>query len=358
MNERKTDSDLLRRAILAVSAEVKGLHFDTLPHLGPTPLHDAGLTVCTGSGTSRFIVEIKRGTLTSAALPVLETLARKAGPDGSLLVAADQIGPSMARQLCDRKIAFMDTAGNAFLASPGFHVWIVGKRTGVKRVVTGLHRQSAVRVIFSLLADPALDQNPGESLLRSSVRIVAKAAGVAVGSVGSVFDNLRSMGFLLEDGDSRQLVERQRLVELWATDYLARLRHRLIHHRYHIASIRDWNRLSPLPPGAWWGGEAAGARLTGHLRPGKITIYADALADAWVVRAGLQPDPKGNVEVLTPFWGEELISRWRHDQIFQPLACVHPLLVYADLLANDEERSSETARRLYDTFLRKLTTSD
>lgn len=350
--------DVLRQAVAAVMAEVDVLRFDAPRSSRPNALGDADLTLRSEKKTHLFQVKVKRGILTPAALPALETLVKRMEPGTPLLVAAGQIGPSVAKLLRARNVSFMDTDGNAFLALPGLHVWITGKRSSVKRMVTGLHRQSAVKVIFALLTDPSLDREPDAALLNSSIRVLAKAAGVAVGSVGNVFDNLRSIGFLLEDDGARRLVERERLIELWATDYLARLRHLLIHHRYRAASVREWERMPRLPANAWWGGEVAGARLTRHLSPEKMTIYTGALPDEWVVRAGLQPDPEGNVEVLTPFWGEGLITRWQRDSDDHPKDCVHPLLVYADLLANDEERSSETAKRLYDGYLRKLTAPD
>lgn len=350
--------DVLKQAVAAVTAESAGIRFGAIDHVRPKSFGDAKLTVHVGNKKYTFLVEVKRGILTPAALPALETLVKRVEPEQSLLVAASQIGPSMAKLLQERNIAFMDAAGNAFIAVPGLHVWISGKRSSVKRVVTGLHQQSAVKVIFALLTDPCLDRDADEALLNSPVRILAKAAGVALGSVGNVLDNLRSMGFLLEEDGARRLVERERLIELWTMDYLARLRHRLIHHRYRIASVREWERMPRLPTNAWWGGDVAAARLTRHLSPEKITIYTRALPDEWVVRAGLQPDPDGNVDVLTQFWGDGLASRWQCDSDDLPKDCVHPLLVYADLLANDEERSSETAKRLYDKFLRKLTAPD
>lgn len=357
MKLKQREMDVLEQAKDAVAAEAVGLHFSSLRGARKSALGDAELTVQAGNKKYNFLVEVKRGILTAAALPSLENLLKLAGKETSLLVAASQIGPSVAKLLRDRNIAFMDAAGNAFIAGSGLHVWISGKRTGVKQAVTGLHRQSAVKVIFALLTDPCLDKDPGEALLNSPVRVLAKAANVAMGSVGNVLVNMRSMGFLLEDDEGRRLVERERLIELWATDYLARLRHRLIHHRYHMVSPRDWENLPPLPQDALWGGQVAGARLTRHLRPEKVTIYARALPDEWIVRAKLQPDPEGNVEVLTPFWGEKLADLWQRGPLIQPSKCVHPLLVYADLLANGEERSSETAKRIYDTYLRHLATS-
>lgn len=357
MKLEQREMEVLEQAKAAVAAEAISLRFGSFRRVRAKRLGDGELIVQAGNKKYAFVVEAKRGILTAAALPSLENLLKQVGSERSLLVAASQIGPSVAKLLRERNIAFMDTAGNAFIAGPGLHIWISGKRTGVKHAVTGLHRQSAVKVIFALLTDPCLDKDPGEALLNSPVRVLAKAADVAMGSVGNVLVNLRSMGFLLEDDDSRRLVERERLIELWVTDYLARLRHRLIHHRYRMASPREWEHLPPLPQDAWWGGQVAGALLTRHLRPEKVTIYARALPDEWVVRAKLQPDPEGNVEVLTPFWGDNLTDLWQRSPLIQPSKCVHPLLVYADLLANGEERSSETAKRIYDTYLRHLATS-
>ena len=355
MSLKQTEMDVLQKAVAMVAGEVSDLCFDAIRCARSNMPGDAELTVHTGKHKHVFRVAVRCGILTLAALPVLETLAKQCAPGSSLMVVALKIGPTMAKLLCERDIAFMDAAGNAFLKAPGLYVWISGKRSGVSKVVTGLHRQSAVKVIFALLTDSGPDKEPDQALLNSPVRILAKAAGVATGSVSNVLNDLRSTGFLLDDNGARRLVDRERLIELWTTNYLARFRHRLIHHRYRVASVREWERMHSLPPNAWWSGEVAGARLTRHLRPEKMTVYANALFDEWVVRVGLRPDPDGNVEVLTPFWGDDLISRWHRAPDDFPKDCVHPLLVYADLLANDEERSSETAKRLYDKFLRKLT---
>lgn len=354
MNSDPSDLDLLRQAVAAVSTEVTGIRMDARGYGRPHGSGEIRLTVDTGLAKSVFVVRVKRGILTPAALPALETLATQSD-SGRLLVAAPQIGPTMAKLLRERGIAFMDVAGNAFLSVPGLHVCVSGKRVhAIKPGATGLHRQNAVKLIFALLTDPLLDAEPGASLLNSTVRVLADAADVAMGSVGNVLDSLRSLEFLLIDGDVRRLVERERLIERWTTDFLARLRPRLVHHRYRIASARTWESMPALPPDARWGGQTAGARLTGHLRPEKITVYASALPDEWIVRAGLQADPGGNVEVLTPFWGDGLVSRWQHTPTAPSIDCVHPLLVYADLLADGEERSAETAKRIYDEFLYRL----
>ena len=359
MRSDVTKLDVLRQAVAAVTAEGAGVEFGAIRPVSKNAVGDAELVWRSADGKHLFIAEVKRGVLTPAALPTLESLAKRVSHDAPLLVVANQIGPSVAKLLRARGIAFMDTAGNAFLSGQGCHVWISGKRSSdVKRVVTGLHRQNAVKVIFAFLADPLLDQDPAAAYLNDSVRTLAKGADVALGSVGGVLDSLRTMGFLLDDNGARRLVERERLIELWATDYLARLRHRLVRQRYRVASVLNWEKWPTLPPHALWGGEIAGARLTRHLRPEKATIYAPTLPNDWIVRAGLQTDPDGNVEVLTPFWGDDLAKRWASAPKGFSHDCVHPLIVYADLLAVSDDRRTETAKRIYDHFLRQLAASD
>lgn len=316
--------------------------------------------VLRGAGTViRYRVELRRGSLTPAALPVLEQRHKAASASGSVMVVAEYVGPTMARLLRERQIAFMDVAGNAYVGTQGLHIWVRGKQAGGTRIATGLHRRSAVKVIFALLADPLLDADPQRALLNSPVRALAGAADVALGSVGGVLASLKSLGYLLSDGERRVMIDRERLIELWSTDYLARLRHRLVCRRFRLPRAQEWSRLPELPSGVLWGGQVAGALLTRHLRPDTLTLYAGLLPDEWIVRAGLDPDDEnGNVEVLRPFWGRDLAARWRQASGPACDTCVHPLLVYADLLAGGDERQAEAAKRVYDEYLHRIVSSD
>ena len=89
----------------------------------------------------------------------------------------------------------------------------------------------------------------------------------------------------------------------------------------------------------------AAALLDKELKPGTFTIYGDRPSHAFVVAHGLQKDPCGAVEILSPFWPVSSISSG---------PCVHPLLIYADLMAVDGDRTREAARTLYDHHLRTL----
>ena len=54
----------------------------------------------------------------------------------------------------------------------------------------------------------------------------------------------------------------------------------------------------------------------------------------------------GNVEILKRFWLP--VEPWQYEDI------VHPILVYADLLATGDERNIETARMVYERHIIRL----
>lgn len=73
---------------------------------------------------------------------------------------------------------------------------------------------------------------------------------------------------------------------------------------------------------AWWGGEAAAAKMTGYLRPETATIYARQPAGRVQAKLRLRKDPHGNIELLEAFW-PDMAPGDRGD-------CAPPIVVAAD----------------------------
>ena len=89
----------------------------------------------------------------------------------------------------------------------------------------------------------------------------------------------------------------------------------------------EWWQNAPLnPEQALWGGEPAAAKLMEFLKPEVFTVYVDKdnLA-AVIIPNRLRKDPAGDVELIARFWRPEAIAP-HGDR-------VHPMLVYADLMA-------------------------
>jgi hypothetical protein len=301
---------------------------------------DAEVMVETAGREVRFRAEVKtRVTRADALLAVVKNTERAE----EFLLVTPWVPETMAERFREGGIQFMDAAGNAFLDRPPLYIFITGNKKPESATVPTVGRAfkpTGLKLLFALLCIPGLENQP--------YRVIAAKAGVALGMVNWVMKELKELGFLLETGTTRarqaRLLERERLLERWITGYAEQLRPKLAHGRYRGAA--GWWQDARLQ-GGLWGGEVAAAKLTGHLKPEVVTIYLDEDDPAAVLTAHkLRKDPDGEVELLYRFWQPDTIPP--HGDT------VHPLLVYADLLASGNQRNLETARMIYDQHIVRL----
>lgn len=258
------------------------------------------------------------------------------GPHPNLLVT-----PYLTQELATTCVAlglcFIDLAGNAFLKGNGLYVLMTGKRPEkalirAERPMRAFDR-TGLRVVFVLLVAP--------NLLEAPYRDIAKAAGIALGSVGRILTDLRDHGFLVEDGPGkRHWIDRPRAVQAWEANYPLRLRDRLTPRRYAARSEDWWHQADPAAFGGCWGGEVAVARMQGDLVPSTQTLYLPGDRTPFLAKHRLKADPKGPIEILERFWdlpGEGTLAP--------------PLLVHADLIQLGHPRALEAARRIHDHIL-------
>jgi hypothetical protein len=220
---------------------------------------------------------------------------------------------------------------------------IAGRRPAEEIVVkerTGrAFRPSGLKILFALLCNPGLESE--------GYREIAAEAGVSRGAVGWVMGDLESAGYLLRArGKNRRLINKRYLLKRWVETFSARLRPALLMGRYKSKTPGWWQKSGELSGGALWGGEVAAAKLTRHLRPEIVTVYAPTNLPELQVRFGLRRDPEGDVEILKKFWSFEDGGTANET--------VPPLLVYADLMASGDDRNIETAEIIYDTHLARL----
>ncbi len=219
-------------------------------------------------------------------------------------------------------------------------------RRRVKPPTRPLFGYAGTKLVFALLTDPALDADPGGSLLNSTYKTISAAAGISPASVSTLFTEMKERGFLVEDSRSRLLVERRPLVERWLHGYLQwRERRNAVH--LQTADTDWWRSVDWEDVPIRLGGETAACLMTdGFLHPEVVTLYSDELLYDFTVEYGLQRvDDGGNVLLLAPLPGRP----WRDRR-----DCVHPLLVYADLQTTRSDRNREAAERIYADFLRPI----
>ena len=291
----------------------------------------------------QFVVELKR-KLTNATLgAALHQLARF--PQKGLLVT-DYVNPNMAERLKNLDAPFIDTVGNAYLNEPPVLVYLKGQGPpgDLRKIqITRAFRPTGLKVLFAFLCRPKLVNAP--------YRDIARAASVALGTVGWVITDLKQLGYVLDIGKrERRLVQKGRLLERWAAAYPEQLKPKLLIGRFAAPETDWWKDAQIRNFHAYWGGEIAAARLTQYLKPEFITIYVRDMPGKLQLTYKLKENPKGKTEVLKAFWNVD--CDWMERET------VHPLLVYTDLLATGDARNIETARMLYDKKLAGLIGED
>jgi hypothetical protein len=252
------------------------------------------------------------------------------------MLFTEYLSESLARELLKNGIEFADLAGNLFLKLPEHTFLIMNskKPKGVneKRSVGRAFSPSGLKLLFILLTEP--------DLLNANYRVLQERSGVSLGSIGYIMADLKNSAILLELDGILRFADKKKLMERWSLAYSEKLRGKLNIQRYFSAEI-NWNvkLLDGFP--AAWGGEAAAHFIDKRLHPEIWSIYRWGNINKLIYKAKLRPDPQGQIEILEAFWpidgnGPET---------------VHPLLIYADLIASGDSRNLEAAMEIQRKYL-------
>lgn len=284
-------------------------------------------------GDAEFLIEVK----TRPTQQVADGLTHPRHDELSRLLVADYINPRLAERLREAEVNFVDAAGNAFLRHNGLYVWVTGKkddlRLAAERERLRAFQPSGLKLLFVLLCRPELAE--------TDYRTLAETAGIALGTVQWVMRDLIKEGYVLRLGRfKRRLVEPKRLLDAWVPAYARDLRPRLLLGKFEAKDLNWWRKTDVRRYGGLWGGEPAAARLTKHLKPETLTIYADKIPARLVAAKHLMKNEAGRIDFREKFW------RFNTDEGMT--GTVPPILVYADLLALAEPRARETAERIYE----------
>jgi len=266
------------------------------------------------------------------------------------LVCTEYVNPVQAEKLKAANVQFMDAAGNAFINQPPLYVFIKGNKPGaqageLKEEINRAFEPAGLKVIYAFLTRP--------NMITAPYREIAQYTGVALGAVGWVINGLKDAGFLIDvrGREARELVNKKRLIDRWVEAYIEKLRPKLLIGLF-LADTPEWWHRTPIEIlGAWMGGELAAAKLTGALRPEQTILYLPEHAERdFLLAARLRrvrglppPNTTGLISIYRPFWLDEDPPG--------PIGCVHPVLVYADLVATADPRNLEVARQLYEAHI-------
>lgn len=328
---------------LAALQRQAGLMVDFKPEIGTGEGGiDGWLSLTKGERVRRFAVQVKH-RLSEAAL----LLAEMEHLGEQRLFVTSYVSPPMADRLKERGIFFLDAAGNGYFTDPHFFYFVKGNKPETPPLASQPRRAfqvAGLKVIYVLLCQPGLEKRP--------YREIAAAAGVALGSVNRILLDLRQLGYLADRGkSSRQLVRKEDLAKRWVTAYPEQLRPKLRLGCYRADDAAWWRKVRIGNYGALWGGEIAAAELTGSLKPAQVTIYSPERPDKLLLDYRLRKDESGPVEILQTFWPPITAD-------MEPPTMVHPLLVYADLLASGFGRNLEIAQTIWEQELARYIVRD
>jgi hypothetical protein len=307
---------------------------------------DAFIRVTINQKIYAFVVEVKnvdRFAMVAQVKHQLEEFEERP------LLIAPKLTDAAADKCKELGLNFIDLAGNAYINTPDFFILIKGQKLdqyqnnpmnyfkGNKALTP-----TNLRMVFALLCNA--------EMLNAPYREIAKVAGIALGAVGWGFNDLAARAMTLGDGkkNNRVIIQQEKLIQEWVTNYPIKLRPKLNPRRFKANNLDWWKHLDVKNYEAQWGGEVAADKLTNYLKPNFFTLYLHGKElkknmNKLIVENRLVPDPKGDIELLEAFWDFD-------DADFLP-ETVPTLLVYADLIASNDPRNLETAKIIYEKLI-------
>lgn len=283
----------------------------------------------------KYVAEIKRGVIRSTAHFVARQLA-KYETAGTPLLVTDFVTESVGEILRATNTQYMDAAGNAYIHAGGLYLLIEGKKRNVllgEKTGTDPFGWAGLKVVFVLLCAP--------DMRNATYRDIARAADVALGTVGGVIKGLEQRGWLMNVGAVVKLREKQEIMKQWVAGYIDKLRPKLLLGRYETKETLDAEMAKK--EAALLGGETAAEELNKFLKPGIHTMYIEGDQKDFVIKHRLRKHPYGGLELRRKFWNFDYPEEQR--------GIVPPLLIYADLIAVRDPRTLEAAEMIYDEYL-------
>ena len=249
---------------------------------------------------------------------------------GNFILVAERIYPKLREKLRENEISYLEENGNLFVQEKGLLLLVEGNKPIKKEIITRnrAFTKTGLKIVFHFLCD--------KELINENQRNIAKTAGVALGNIPMVIDGLKQTGFLLKRGEKFLWQNREDLLMRWIDDYETILRPSLFSARFK--SRTDWRQLEIDSEKTHWGGEPGGDLLTNYLRPEEFILFSSESSKELMINYKLIPDPHGE------FWVYSKFFNWSGHT-------APPILVYADLMLQNDKRCRETAKIIYHEYI-------
>ncbi len=273
-------------------------------------------------------VEYKK-TFRLAQIPIFLEQSRKSKP----ILFTDYLQPSVADALLSNGIEFADTAGNLFLKNAASCILIQNckkpQELAKKEIQGRAFTASGLKVLFLFLSEA--------DALQWNYRKIHEYTGVSLGNIQYVMKDLQEKKYIVNIRGRFHMPDRLLLLERWTSAYIDRLHEKCEAEKYEGSLSQDLDKFPVCLTG-----ESAASELR-LMNASKIVMYRWGNINELIIRNRWKKNNEGNIEVRTAFWPEI--------RTFKPLAPY--LLIYADLLAENDSRCMETAKLIYDKYLKE-----
>lgn len=232
-------------------------------------------------------------------------IAFQAQQNAPYIVIANRFYPAIKEQLKQKGIAYLDTAGNAFLHYQNTFIFIQGNKQIVqqKQDTNRAFTKTGLKAVFYFLLNPEALELP--------YRTLAEMTGVALGNIKNIMDGLKETGYIIQIDEKKfKLQNKKALLERWIDGYRETLKPALHLDDFVLNNdIRD-------------------KLFQEQQNIGEVLLGGEPAA-----------------EMMTEYLHENMVNR-----PFQNLAPA--ILVYADLIITDDPRCIETAQMIYEKYLK------
>ncbi|WP_158559101.1 type IV toxin-antitoxin system AbiEi family antitoxin [Deminuibacter soli] len=268
---------------------------------------------------------------------VLDLIAQFGKNKDQWLLIARYIPKPLKDNFKSLGINYLEAAGNCYIQAKGIFIYVADQKvTPTREAATGkLWNATGLKFMMAVINNPAL--------LNASYREIATAAGIALGNIGPLLDELQQGGYTNTKGNVERLVSRDKLITRWTEMFHAIIRPKLQKGRFRFLRTENaatWQDINDTD--IYWGGEPGAALLTGHITPENFTLYSGKPGNELLKLLGMVPDNNGNIVLLDKCWGT------------LPGAApgtAPALLIYADLAHGLDSRNKELAERIKTTYL-------
>ena len=252
------------------------------------------------------------------------------------LLLAEYITPSAKEKLRGEKINYIDSFGNAYLNLETLKLYVEkGDAKPIVKSSNEIFTVAGAKLIFEFL------QNP-ESINTKTYRELAETCNIALGSVSKIMKGLLNEGYIIQHKKAEvELIRRKELLDRWVTIIIEKVlpTQKIGTYMFGKTKVSDWKNIQT---SVQWAGEPGAALLTNYLHPEKFSLFTDLTPKEMITEAGLLPDANGSITVYKPFWKQE-------ENIPNT---VPPLLMYAQLMYDGNDRNLETAKMIFDEYIK------